>query len=94
LKFLTYYNNKNYFRFLIIARRLDIYVISLDVPYSADVKLHVNSYMNNVVDVAVDPIEGNCLDSDFFLLRSVVELESFEQLFSKIMIKSEQETEY
>ena len=48
-------------RFLVVARRTDIRVISLDVPYSADVKLPIDTFMTNVVDVAVDPLTGTTL---------------------------------
>ncbi|XP_076800304.1 low-density lipoprotein receptor-related protein 4-like isoform X2 [Clavelina lepadiformis] len=51
-------------KFLAIARRSDIRVISLDVPYSADVKLSIDGYMTNVVDIAIDPIEGHLYWSD------------------------------
>ena len=52
------------YRFLVLARQLDIRVISLDVPYSADVKVDVDAYMTNVVDVAVDPVEGKHVISE------------------------------
>uniref|UniRef100_H2Z4K7 EGF-like domain-containing protein n=1 Tax=Ciona savignyi TaxID=51511 RepID=H2Z4K7_CIOSA len=51
-------------KFLAIARRTDIRVISLDVQYSADVKLPIRSFLANVVDVAVDPRDGYLYWSD------------------------------
>nr|XP_018667004.1 low-density lipoprotein receptor-related protein 4 isoform X1 [Ciona intestinalis] len=51
-------------KFLAIARRTDIRVISLDVQYSADVKLPIKSYLANVVDVAVEPRDGYLYWSD------------------------------
>nr|CAB3263504.1 low-density lipoprotein receptor-related protein 4 [Phallusia mammillata] len=51
-------------KFLAIARRTDIRVISLDVAYSADMKLPIDAYMTNVADVDVDPQEGYIYWSD------------------------------
>lgn len=46
------------FSFLVIARRSDVRVISLDVAYAADVKLSLQAKLENVIDVAVDPVDG------------------------------------
>lgn len=45
-------------RFLIFARRTDIRMVSLDIPYFADVVLAVNSSMKNTIAIGVDPKEG------------------------------------
>lgn len=44
--------------FLIFARRTDIRMISLDIPYFADVVLAVNSSMKNTIAIGVDAVEG------------------------------------
>lgn len=44
--------------FLVFARRTDIRMISLDIPYFADVVLAVNTSMKNTIAIGVDPIEG------------------------------------
>lgn len=44
--------------FLIFARRTDIRMVSLDIPYFADVVLAVNSSMKNTIAIGVDPKEG------------------------------------
>lgn len=44
--------------FLIFARRTDVRMISLDIPYFADVVLAVNSSMKNTIAIGVDPVEG------------------------------------
>lgn len=46
--------------FLIFARRTDIRMVSLDIPYFADVVLAVNSSMKNTIAIGVDPKEGLC----------------------------------
>ena len=48
-----------FFSFLVIARRSDIRMINLEVPYSVDLKLDIETRLTNVVDVAVDTIAGN-----------------------------------
>ena len=47
--------------FLIFARRTDIRMVSLDIPYFADVVLAVNSSMKNTIAIGVDPKEGVCV---------------------------------
>uniref|UniRef100_A0AAQ4RSN1 EGF-like domain-containing protein n=1 Tax=Gasterosteus aculeatus aculeatus TaxID=481459 RepID=A0AAQ4RSN1_GASAC len=44
--------------FLIFARRTDIRMVSLDIPYFADVVLAVNNSMKNTIAIGVDPKEG------------------------------------
>lgn len=44
--------------FLIFARRTDIRMVSLDIPYFADVVLAVNGSMKNTIAIGVDPKEG------------------------------------
>lgn len=44
--------------FLIFARRTDIRMVSLDIPYFADVVLAVNGSMKNTIAIGVDPREG------------------------------------
>ena len=44
--------------FLVFARRTDIRMVSLDIPYFADVVLAVNSSMKNTIAIGVDPKEG------------------------------------
>lgn len=44
--------------FLIFARRTDIRMVSLDIPYFADVVLAVNASMKNTIAIGVDPKEG------------------------------------
>lgn len=46
--------------FLIFARRTDIRMVSLDIPYFADVVLAVNTSMKNTIAIGVDPREGVC----------------------------------
>ena len=41
-----------------VARRSDIRMINLQVEYSIDLKLDIQSTMTNVVDVAVDTQQG------------------------------------
>ena len=52
--------------FLIFARRTDIRMVSLDIPYFADVVLAVNSSMKNTIAIGVDPKEGPCALSGLF----------------------------
>lgn len=51
--------------FLIFARRTDIRMVSLDIPYFADVVLAVNSSMKNTIAIGVDPKEGSYVYSKF-----------------------------
>lgn len=44
--------------FLIFARRTDIRMVSLDIPYFADVVVSVNVTMKNTIAIGVDPQEG------------------------------------
>lgn len=44
--------------FLIFARRTDIRMVSLDIPYFADVVVSVNVTMKNTIAIGVDPREG------------------------------------
>lgn len=46
--------------FLIFARRTDIRMVSLDIPYFADVVLTINSTMKNTIAIGADPKEGLC----------------------------------
>lgn len=52
--------------FLIFARRTDIRMVSLDIPYFADVVLAVNSSMKNTIAIGVDSKEGLCTSAKFF----------------------------
>ncbi|XP_075884557.1 low-density lipoprotein receptor-related protein 4 isoform X1 [Nelusetta ayraudi] len=56
-------------RFLIFARRTDIRMVSLDIPYFADVVLAVNTSMKNTIAIGVDPREGKVYWSDSTLKR-------------------------
>lgn len=47
--------------FLIFARRTDIRMVSLDIPYFSDVVLAVNGSMKNTIAIGVDPKEGMCV---------------------------------
>ncbi|XP_072236089.1 low-density lipoprotein receptor-related protein 4 isoform X1 [Leuresthes tenuis] len=55
--------------FLIFARRTDIRMVSLDIPYFADVVLAVNSSMKNTIAIGVDPKEGKAYWSDSTLKK-------------------------
>ncbi|XP_026176007.1 low-density lipoprotein receptor-related protein 4 isoform X1 [Mastacembelus armatus] len=55
--------------FLIFARRTDIRMVSLDIPYFADVVLAVNSSMKNTIAIGVDPKEGKVYWSDSTLKK-------------------------
>lgn len=44
--------------FLIFARRTDIRMVSLDIPYFADVVVSVNVTMKNTIAIGVDSREG------------------------------------
>ncbi|XP_072448783.1 low-density lipoprotein receptor-related protein 4 isoform X1 [Chiloscyllium punctatum] len=50
--------------FLIFARRTDIRMVSLDIPYFADVVVPVNGSMKNTIAIGVDPKEGKVYWSD------------------------------
>uniref|UniRef100_A0AAY5EVI9 Low-density lipoprotein receptor-related protein 4 n=1 Tax=Electrophorus electricus TaxID=8005 RepID=A0AAY5EVI9_ELEEL len=55
--------------FLIFARRTDIRMVSLDIPYFADVVLAVNTSMKNTIAIGVDPREGKVYWSDSTLKK-------------------------
>ncbi|XP_027007977.2 low-density lipoprotein receptor-related protein 4 isoform X2 [Tachysurus fulvidraco] len=55
--------------FLIFARRTDIRMVSLDIPYFADVVLAVNGSMKNTIAIGVDPREGKVYWSDSTLKK-------------------------
>uniref|UniRef100_A0AAR2JUY7 Low-density lipoprotein receptor-related protein 4 n=1 Tax=Pygocentrus nattereri TaxID=42514 RepID=A0AAR2JUY7_PYGNA len=55
--------------FLIFARRTDIRMVSLDIPYFADVVLAVNGTMKNTIAIGVDPKEGKVYWSDSTLKK-------------------------
>ncbi|KAL7866880.1 hypothetical protein AOLI_G00146940 [Acnodon oligacanthus] len=55
--------------FLIFARRTDIRMVSLDIPYFADVVLAVNGSMKNTIAIGVDPKEGKVYWSDSTLKK-------------------------
>ncbi|TKC35360.1 hypothetical protein EI555_000322 [Monodon monoceros] len=44
--------------FLIFARRIDIRMVSLDIPYFADVVVPINITMKNTIAIGVDPQEA------------------------------------
>uniref|UniRef100_A0A8C8RFF6 Low-density lipoprotein receptor-related protein 4 n=1 Tax=Pelusios castaneus TaxID=367368 RepID=A0A8C8RFF6_9SAUR len=55
--------------FLIFARRTDIRMVSLDIPYFADVVVSVNVTMKNTIAIGVDPQEGRVYWSDSTLRK-------------------------
>ncbi|KAH0620749.1 hypothetical protein JD844_021479 [Phrynosoma platyrhinos] len=55
--------------FLIFARRADIRLVSLDIPYFADVVISVNVTMKNTIAIGVDPQEGKVYWSDSTLRK-------------------------
>ncbi|XP_049321599.1 low-density lipoprotein receptor-related protein 4 isoform X2 [Astyanax mexicanus] len=55
--------------FLVFARRTDIRMVSLDIPYYADVVLAVNGSMKNTIAIGVDPTEGKVYWSDSTLKK-------------------------
>lgn len=55
--------------FLIFARRIDIRMVSLDIPYFADVVVPINITMKNTIAIGVDPQEGRVYWSDSTLHR-------------------------
>ncbi|XP_029438438.1 low-density lipoprotein receptor-related protein 4 isoform X2 [Rhinatrema bivittatum] len=50
--------------FLIFARRTDIRILSLDIPYFADVVVPINVTMKNTIAIDVDPQEGKVYWAD------------------------------
>uniref|UniRef100_UPI00358F15AE low-density lipoprotein receptor-related protein 4 isoform X2 n=1 Tax=Myxine glutinosa TaxID=7769 RepID=UPI00358F15AE len=56
-------------KFLIFARRTDIRLISLDVPYYADVLLPLNTTLKNANAISVDPKKGKVYWSDSALKK-------------------------
>ncbi|XP_043938468.1 low-density lipoprotein receptor-related protein 4 isoform X2 [Protopterus annectens] len=67
-------------RFLIFARRTDIRVVSLEIPYFADVVIPVNGSMKNTIAVGVDSVEGKVYWSDSTLRKiSRANLDGSEQ---------------
>lgn len=57
--------------FLIFARRTDIRMVSLDIPYFADVVLAVNESMKNTIAIDVDPREGTTRSLYLNITRSL-----------------------
>lgn len=55
--------------FLIFARRIDVRMVSLDIPYFADVVVPINMTMKNTIAIGVDPLEGKVYWSDSTLHR-------------------------
>ncbi|KAM6444695.1 low-density lipoprotein receptor-related protein 4 [Rhynochetos jubatus] len=55
--------------FLIFARRTDIRMVSLDIPYFADVVVSVSVTMKNTIAIGVDPREGKVYWSDSTLRK-------------------------
>ncbi|XP_062951062.1 low-density lipoprotein receptor-related protein 4 [Cynocephalus volans] len=55
--------------FLIFARRIDVRMVSLDIPYFADVVVPINITMKNTIAIGVDPQEGKVYWSDSTLHR-------------------------
>lgn len=55
--------------FLIFARRIDVRMVSLDIPYFADVVVPINMTMKNTIAIGVDPLEGRVYWSDSTLHR-------------------------
>lgn len=55
--------------FLIFARRVDVRMVSLDIPYFADVVVPINITMKNTIAIGVDPQEGKVYWSDSTLHR-------------------------
>ncbi|KAK2107972.1 Low-density lipoprotein receptor- protein 4 [Saguinus oedipus] len=55
--------------FLIFARRIHIHMVSLDIPYFADVVVPINITMKNTIAIGVDPQEGKVYWSDSTLHR-------------------------
>lgn len=55
--------------FLIFARRIDVRMVSLDIPYFADVVVPINMTMKNTIAIGVDQLEGKVYWSDSTLHR-------------------------
>uniref|UniRef100_A0A8C1TDN1 Low density lipoprotein receptor-related protein 4 n=1 Tax=Cyprinus carpio TaxID=7962 RepID=A0A8C1TDN1_CYPCA len=55
--------------FLVFARRTDVRMISLDIPYFADVVLPVSVSMKNTIAIGVDAVEGKVYWSDSTLKK-------------------------
>lgn len=72
--------------FLIFARRTDIRMVSLDIPYYADVVLAVNSSMKNTIAISVDPKQGFYIVSTFsnLLSKGHVKKNKFESLHAYV----------
>uniref|UniRef100_A0A8C9STY0 Low-density lipoprotein receptor-related protein 4 n=1 Tax=Scleropages formosus TaxID=113540 RepID=A0A8C9STY0_SCLFO len=72
-------------RFLIFARRTDIRMVSLDIPYFADVVLPMNGSMKNTIAIGVDPKEGKVYWSDSTLKkvsRASIDGSEYEDIIS------------
>lgn len=71
--------------FLIFARRTDIRMVSLDIPYFADVVVSVNVTMKNTIAIGVDPHEGKVYWSDSTLRkisRAALDGSKFEDIIT------------
>uniref|UniRef100_A0A8B9C424 Low-density lipoprotein receptor-related protein 4 n=1 Tax=Anser brachyrhynchus TaxID=132585 RepID=A0A8B9C424_9AVES len=71
--------------FLIFARRTDIRMVSLDIPYFADVVVSVNVTMKNTIAIGVDPREGKVYWSDSTLRkisRAALDGSKFEDIIT------------
>ncbi|POI31523.1 hypothetical protein CIB84_004726 [Bambusicola thoracicus] len=71
--------------FLIFARRTDIRMVSLDIPYFADVVVSVNVTMKNTIAIGVDPQEGKVYWSDSTLRkisRAALDGSKFEDIIT------------
>uniref|UniRef100_A0A672TRU4 Low-density lipoprotein receptor-related protein 4 n=1 Tax=Strigops habroptila TaxID=2489341 RepID=A0A672TRU4_STRHB len=71
--------------FLIFARRTDIRMVSLDIPYFADVVVSVNVTMKNTIAIGVDPREGKVYWSDSTLRkisRAALDGSQFEDIIT------------
>lgn len=58
VEYILVFNSTGMTSFLIFARRSDIRLVSLDIPYFADVVVSVNVTMKNAIAIGVDPQEG------------------------------------
>ncbi|XP_032759562.1 low-density lipoprotein receptor-related protein 4 [Rattus rattus] len=52
-----------------LTRRIDVRMVSLDIPYFADVVVPINMTMKNTIAIGVDPLEGKVYWSDSTLHR-------------------------
>uniref|UniRef100_A0A8C0BV83 LDL receptor related protein 4 n=1 Tax=Buteo japonicus TaxID=224669 RepID=A0A8C0BV83_9AVES len=71
--------------FLIFARRTDIRMVSLDIPYFADVVVSVNVTMKNTIAIGVDAHEGKVYWSDSTLRkisRAALDGSQFEDIIT------------